>query len=196
MQVSFLCGMKPESLPEYILTVNPENLTRCVDYRDREGCSLFGDASTAAVLSKSIPSRMTFSACHYGSKPSAWGKVMIPRMGHFDQDGNAVQGFAIRKTTECLRDLRREFNVNSNRFKFVGHQANRGMLQTVCERCNIPDDNHWHNVAYFGNQASAGAPAVISQHWEEMVPGTHVAIVLVGAGLTWVRIMLRVREQI
>ncbi len=196
MQVSFLCGMKPESLPEYILTVNPENLTRCVDYRDRKNAPLFGDASTAAVLSKSVSSRMIFSSCHYDSKPSAWEKVMIPRMGHFDQDGNAIQGFAIRKTTECLRDLQSLFNANSNRLKFVGHQANMGMLRTVCERCDIPDYNHWYNVAFFGNQASAGAPSVISQHWEEMVPGIHVAIALVGAGLTWVRMMLRVREQI
>lgn len=195
MQVSFLSSMRPEALPPFVLVINPENLTRCIDYRDRSSAPLFGDGTTAAVLSASVPSRLTFSSCHYESKPTSWEKVTIPRMGHFSQDGHAVQGFAIRKATECVRNLQSIYSVNSNRFKFVGHQANMGMLNTVCERCNIPQFNHWHNVIHFGNTASAGAPGVVSQHWDDLFPGIHIAFALVGAGLTWVQMMLRMEEK-
>jgi len=70
-----------------------------------------------------------------------------------------------------------------------------GMLNTVCERCNIPEYNHWFNVIKFGNTASAGAPGVLSQRWDDLFPGIHVAIALVGAGLTWVQLMMRMEEE-
>lgn len=194
MQVNFLSMMRPEALPPFVLITNPENLTRCLDYRDRRVVPLFGDGTTAAVLSTTVPSRLTFSSCHCESKPSQWEKVGIPRMGFFYQDGNAVQGFAIRKATECVRNLQAIYSVNSNRLKFVGHQANLGMLNTVCERCNIPANDHWYNVVDFGNTASAGAPGVISQRWDDLFPGIHIAIALVGAGLTWVQMMMKMEE--
>ena len=195
IQISFLCRMKPETLPPYILLVNPESLTSCVDYSDRRAAVLFGDGSTAAVVSASVPSRMTFVACHYDTRPSAWDKVTIPRMGYFGQEGNAVQGFAIRKTTECVRVLQSSFSVNSGRFKFVGHQANLGMLTSVCQRCGISESNHLCNVADFGNTGCSGAPAVLSQHWDKFLPGDHIAIAICGAGLSWAHMMLQVEAS-
>ena len=195
MQINFLWMMKPESLPPYILMVNPDNITRCVDYSDRSAAVLWGDGSSATIVSTSVPSRMAFVACNYDSRPSGWDKVVVPRMGYFRQEGNVVQGFAIRKTTECLRTLRSSFSVNSGRLKFVGHQANYGMLRTVCQRCEIDKMNHWYNVVDFGNTGCAGAPAVLSQHWDDLLPGVHVALAMVGSGFTWVHMMLKVETN-
>ena len=58
MQLKFLSDMKPETLPPYILVVNPENLTHTIDYSDRRAAPLFGDGSSAAVVSASVPSKM------------------------------------------------------------------------------------------------------------------------------------------
>ncbi|MBN2686727.1 MAG: ketoacyl-ACP synthase III [Deltaproteobacteria bacterium] len=192
MQITMLSRMKPGELPPYILVVNPESLTHAVNYSDRTAAPLFGDGSCAAVVSLSESSTMAFEACHWESKPTAWNKVRVPRFGHFEQDGNAVQGFAIRKTSDSLRCLRTEFPVNGNNFKFVGHQANLGMLRTVCERCDISEENHWHNVADFGNTGCSSAPIVLSQNWELLRPGVHIAVVVVGSGLTWVHMVLKI----
>jgi 3-oxoacyl-[acyl-carrier-protein] synthase-3 len=195
MQINFLYRTKPDALPPYVLVVNPENLTRSIDYSDRKTAVLFGDGSSAAVVSATVPSLAAFSACSYESKPSSWDKVGITRMGYFQQDGNAVQGFAIRKTTDAIRTLQETHSLNDgSRFIFVGHQANLGMLKTVCERTGIPEQNHWHTVVEFGNTGCSGAPAVVSQQWDELHPGDYVAIVIVGAGFTWVHMMLKVKE--
>jgi 3-oxoacyl-[acyl-carrier-protein] synthase-3 len=196
MQINFVDQMKPETLPPFILLVNPENLTRCIDYSDRNTAVLFGDGSSAAVVSATVPARAAFKACYCDSRPSAWGKVAIPRMGYFRQDGSAVQGFAIRKTTDSIRTLQDTFYTNGHRFIFIGHQANMGMLKTVCERTGIPDNRHWHSVEDFGNTGCSGAPAVLSRHWDDLRPGDHVAISIVGAGLTWVHMMLHVAETV
>jgi len=195
MQIHFLDAMKPEALPPYVLVVNPENMTKSVNYSDRSVAVLFGDGSSAAVVSSTVASPKTFSSSFCQSKPSSWDKVMIPRMGHFQQDGHAVQGFAIRKTTDSLRMLKKQFPGWNEHFKFVGHQANLGMLRTVCERAEIPEENHWHNVEYYGNTGCSGAPSVLSQHWDDLAPGDHVAIALVGSGLTWAHLMLEIKEE-
>jgi len=194
MQLKFLSDMKPETLPPYILVVNPENLTRIVDYADRRSAPLFGDGSSAAVVSASVPSNKVFEECACDSHPLSWDKVYVPRLGHFAQDGRAVQGFAIRKTTEYLKQLQAPANEGSGRFRFVGHQANLGMLKTACERCGLPDESHWHNVIDYGNTGCSSAPCVLSQHWDELRAGDRVALVMVGSGLTWVRALLKILE--
>jgi 3-oxoacyl-[acyl-carrier-protein] synthase-3 len=194
MQIKFLSDMKPETLPPYILVVNPENLTRIVDYSDRRSAPLFGDGSSAAVVSAAVPSNMLFEECVCDSNPLSWNKVYVPRLGHFDQDGRAVQGFAIRKTTEYLKIMQTKLDGDSGRFRFVGHQANLGMLKTVCERCGVSDEEHWNNVVDYGNTGCSSAPAVLSQHWDELRSGDRIALVMVGAGLTWVRAMLKILE--
>jgi 3-oxoacyl-[acyl-carrier-protein] synthase III len=194
MQLTFLNNMKPEALPPYILVVDTESLTRRVDYSDRKAAVLFGDGSTAAVLSTTVPTNKVFSSCDYNSRPSEWARVGINSgTGYFYQDGNVVQGFAIRKTTEAIRTLQEAYAANAKRFIFIGHQANLGMLQTVCERCAIPEDDHWHNVEYLGNTGCSGAPSVLSQHWNDLQPGNQVAFSIVGAGLSWVHMMLQVK---
>ena len=193
-QVYFMSLMQPEALPPFVLLVNPENLTRCVDYTDRKSAVLFGDGSSAAILSATVPSRKSFTSCAYETRPADWDKVRIPRMGYFQQDGSAVQGFAIRKTTDAIRMLQKTYALNGNRFIFIGHQANMGMLQTVCERSQITENNHWHNVEFFGNTGCSGAPAVLSQRWNDLRPGDNVAIAIVGAGLSWVHMVLQIEE--
>jgi 3-oxoacyl-[acyl-carrier-protein] synthase III len=194
MQIHFVNQLKTETLTPFILLVNPENLTRYVDYSDRSSAVLFGDGSSAAVVSATVPSRAVFKACYCDSKPSSHEKVGIPRMGFFRQEGSAVQGFAIRKTTDSIRTLQNAFHVDGNRFIFIGHQANLSMLKTVCERTGIPENRHWSSVADFGNTGCSGAPAVISQHWDDLRSGDDVAVSIVGAGLTWVHMMLQIEE--
>jgi 3-oxoacyl-[acyl-carrier-protein] synthase-3 len=196
MQVDLLRRMAEDRLPPFVLIVQPENVTRVIDYSDRSAAVLFGDGSTAAVLSASVKARAAFVESECGTNPSAFDKVTIRTGGHFQQDGHAVQGFAIRRMTESIRSLISASGYdNGGRFRFIGHQANMGALLTVCERAEIREEEHWYNVDMFGNTGCTGAPAVLSMHWEDLSFGDRVAMCLVGAGLTWVNLMLTVEED-
>jgi 3-oxoacyl-[acyl-carrier-protein] synthase-3 len=125
------------------------------------------------------------------SNPKGYSKVTIPWAGYFFQEGVTVQSFAIKKTVRALRALQQRYGkAGDGRMHFIGHQANLLMLQNVCRSCDIPDDRHLSNVANFGNTGTAGAPAVLSGHWEKFGSGDQVAIVGVGAGLTWASMMI------
>jgi 3-oxoacyl-[acyl-carrier-protein] synthase-3 len=116
--------------------------------------------------------------------------------GHFRQDGHAVQGFAIRSMTDSVRKFMAVHEADGKgRFLFIGHQANLLALRTVCERAAIAEENHWYNVDLLGNTGCAGAPGVLSAHWNDLRNGDRVAVCLVGAGLTTVSLLLEVNDD-
>jgi 3-oxoacyl-[acyl-carrier-protein] synthase-3 len=189
--LNLLSLMDPAKLPRFVLSVVPEALTRAVDYTDRSGAVLWGDGTSAAVLSTRVPGRAEILGNTLESSPAGHAKVTVPRVGYFSQEGRTVQMFAIKKTVRCYQALRDSFAQEGRRLHFVGHQANLGMLQKVCEVCEIPEDRHHFNVSDFGNTAGAGAPSVLSQRWDEWTAADDVAVAGVGAGLTWSSFLVR-----
>jgi 3-oxoacyl-[acyl-carrier-protein] synthase-3 len=156
-----------------------------VDYSDRSAAVLWGDGTTAAVLSTQVPSRVTVTGNTLASSPAGFDKVTIGHHDHFAQEGRTVQMFAIKKTVRVLRALQKKYETPDRAMHFVGHQANFNMLQAVCRQCEIPDERHHHSVVNFGNTGAAGAPGVVSMRWDEWKDGDDIAVVGVGSGLTW-----------
>jgi 3-oxoacyl-[acyl-carrier-protein] synthase III len=187
-QIHFLSAMRPETLPEYILILNVENNTRTVDYNDRRTAVLWGDCTSAAIVSPRSHGRASIVASTLQSDPSGWKHVVIPAAGHFQQDGQAVQSFAIRKTISTFSELASVAPPESHP-SFVGHQANLTVLESVCRRAGIPPERHFFNVDRFGNCGAAGAPSVLSQNWDQLKDG-YVSLVVVGSGLTWGGVLL------
>lgn len=195
-QLFFLEGMRPERLPDYILVVNPENSTRVVDYNDRSSCVLWGDGTSAAIVSPRIPGPWRITQTLLRGDPSGADKVVVPRVGHFIQQGAAVQTFAIKRASEiflALRDL--WVNAQPGRspdgLTFIGHQANLRMLENVQRRCEVPAQKHLYNVDVRGNCGASGAPTVMSENWDDADKlGDAVAMAVVGSGLTWAGALL------
>lgn len=184
-QLHFLNGMKPEALPDYVLVLNCETFTRAINYNDRRQAVLFGDAASAAIVSARVPAPAVITETSFSSDPGGQHQIVIPMGGHFAQEGHAVQVFAIKTTTEILRNLQSTLPKGEARPKiFIGHQANLRMLESVCKRTDTALEDHYSNVARFGNCGAAGAPSVLSQNWDELQHSViHMAVV--GSGLAW-----------
>lgn len=185
LQLHFLNTMRPEALPEFILLVNPENTTRTVDYTDRGTAVLWGDGTAAAVVSTKLPAPLQVTSSTYATDPTGWNKVTIPRGGHFQQEGRAVQTFAIKKMVETVNALRQHAATSAEQLFFIGHQANLRMLQCVSHKIGIRAERHLYNVNRYGNCGAAGAPSVLSEYWDCLTPGDTVALAVVGSGLAW-----------
>jgi len=195
VQLHHLRGMRPEALPDYSLVVNIENNTRTVDYNDRRTAVLWGDGSAAAVVSATVPAPVRVTHSMVQSDPAGWKKVVIPAGGHFSQEGSAVQGFAIRKSVATLAALTPHLRHDPALVHFIGHQANLLMLNAVVERAGLDPARHLKNVDEFGNCGAAGAPAVLSQHWDTLPSRCEIALVVVGSGLTWGGLVIEVGRQ-
>jgi 3-oxoacyl-[acyl-carrier-protein] synthase-3 len=180
----FLAQMGP-TLPDYVLCVCVENNTRVIDYRDRSSCVLWGDGSAAAVVSTRHPGRARLLRSTFGGSPEGAMDVIVPRIGHFAQQGSKVHKFAVKRMAALLGDFQAQLGPEAARLVYVGHQANLTMLQSVAKRCEVAPDRHWFNIDRFGNQGAAGAPAVLSQRWDDIARGERVATIVVGSGLSW-----------
>jgi 3-oxoacyl-[acyl-carrier-protein] synthase-3 len=183
--IHFLSCMQPQSLPEYILLVIPESSTKSIDYSDRSTAVLWGDGAVAVVVSLSQVSNIRIDATEFDSDPSGWNKVMFPRLQAFHQEGRAVQNFAIRQMSKSYQKVAEQFQGNPEQHYFIAHQANLTMLSSVCSRCEIPLTQHKYNIHQFGNTGAAGAPSVLSQSLDQFKAGDQIAMVVVGAGLSW-----------
>lgn len=181
----FLDNMKEERLPKNVLIVQPETYTTSINYNDRSAAVLFGDGASAAVISTDGRGRAKIIKTTFGSNPADCDKVQVPYCGHFIQDGKAVQRFAIKQTRDTFEELVASKGVNRDKIYFISHQANLSMLQSVCKRIGINEDRHYYNVDAYGNCGSAGGPSVLSQNWQSFQPGDELAMVVIGAGLSW-----------
>jgi 3-oxoacyl-[acyl-carrier-protein] synthase-3 len=184
-QIHFLNQMRPEALPDFVLAVSSEAFTHTIDYNDRRQAVLFGDGASAAIVSSRVPAPSVITDTSFGSDPAGQQYVTIPTGGHFAQEGHAVQTFAIKTTTDVVRNLQANVPESEGRRKvFIGHQANLRMLENVCKRTGIALEDHYSNVNYFGNAGAAGAPTVLSQNWDEL-RNTVILLAVVGSGLAW-----------
>ncbi|MEZ4219232.1 MAG: 3-oxoacyl-[acyl-carrier-protein] synthase III C-terminal domain-containing protein [Myxococcota bacterium] len=190
-QLYVLSLMRDDALPPFVLVCAPEALSRTVDYRDRSAAVLWGDAAAAAVVSLREPGRARILGNRLRSSPEGAPFVVVPRLGHFAQEGRKVQMFAIRKTCDVFEELRAEFEDADRALHFVGHQANLRMLENVCRRCEVADDRHHFNVDWYGNTGAASAATVVSMRWEKWTERDDVGVVGVGSGLTWSGYLLR-----
>jgi 3-oxoacyl-[acyl-carrier-protein] synthase-3 len=198
---SFIAGiymlsmMDPTKLPPIVLLVTAEPMTGTVDYSDRSSAVLWGDGALAGVLSTKETGRASLVGQTLTSNPAGREKIVIPRLGHFRQEGRTVQSFAIRKTSNRYLSMRESFRQDDRAFHFVGHQANLRMLESVCRRCEIPNDLHHSNCEFFGNTGGASSGGVISQNWDKWTPRDDISVVGVGSGLTWGSYLMRFNED-
>lgn len=185
VHMHWLNQMRPEALPDYILLVLPENMTRSINFKDRNAAVLWGDGAAALVVSTKIPARVSMTHSFIQSNPSNWSKVIVPAGGHFSQQGSAVQRFAIKTMHASIDILREEAGLDPSQHYFIGHQANLLALQSTCAAAHIAEGKHLYNVDQFGNTGASGAAIVLSQHWNRFQAGDNLIMVVVGAGLTW-----------
>lgn len=184
-QMHMANSMADTGAADYILLIQVENWTKSIDYSDRRTCVLIGDAVTATIVSKKHPAPLQITETYIESDPLNWQKVKTPALGHFVQDGPAVQKFAIKKTIATFNVLQQRTEVDLTKHYFISHQANLTMLKSVCSKLGILDHKHLYNVDKYGNCAAAGAPSVLSQNWQKYQAGDQITVVVVGAGLTW-----------
>jgi 3-oxoacyl-[acyl-carrier-protein] synthase-3 len=194
VQLWMLAQMREDALPDYVLVTGCDSLTTTVDYNDRASAVLWGDGGAAAIVSTRHASSARVLGNTVESSPAGYDKVLIPRVGHFSQEGRTVQMFGIKRMTRCVRALRDQFEDRSRVFHFVGHQANLRMLESVRDKCDIAPENHHTNAEWFGNTGAASAASVLSQNWDKWSPRDDIAVAGVGSGLTWASYLLRFEE--
>ncbi|MDC0358353.1 ketoacyl-ACP synthase III [Oligoflexia bacterium] len=185
LHLNFIDNFKDEALPDYVLCLSTAALSQHVNFSDRSDAAIWGDGAAAWIVSTRHKGKLKLIDSLYTTDPLRCDAVVIDTYGHFHQDGRAVRDFSVRQTVRLIRKIEQEHDIDWNRDIFIGHQANKTMLEQITNNRKIPPTNHWHNVTEIGNQAGAGCPATLAMNWDKVVSGQKIVIAVVGAGLSW-----------
>lgn len=190
------------------LLIGAETLTRFVDYQDRQVSILFGDAAGAILLEaeegqgdvlatilKADPGFSDLISIPGGAAARPPSPYTLTQREHFlHMDGRQVFKLAVQSMEQVARDTLERVGWSIEDLDHVVlHQANRRILNAVCERLGIPDSKRPTNLSRVGNTGAASIPLLLDecQRAARFRPGDRILAVAFGAGLTWAGAALR-----
>ncbi|MDK2855879.1 MAG: 3-oxoacyl-[acyl-carrier-protein] synthase [Bacillota bacterium] len=180
---------------QHALVIGSETFSRLVNWSDRQTAILFGDGAGAVVLS-AVPSSRDDWYCHLGADGSGKDLLFAPRGSYLQMKGREVFKFGVRVVTEELERLAAQSGLRLEEIDlFVLHQANQRIIEAVAQRLNLPPERLFSNIAHYGNTSAASIPIALAEAAQKglLSPGSRVALVGFGAGLTWATCLLTYR---
>ena len=195
-------GVIGTGIADTVLLIGVEQLSRIVDYTDRDTCVLFGDGAGAAVLRPCAPGEGILSVSIHSD--GALGDLLevpaggaarpashqsVDERGHYiKMRGREVFKVAVRGMEESLRRALDLAGLTPSDLDLViPHQANRRIIEAARERLGVAEDKVVLNINRFGNTSSASIPISLDEAVRagRLRPGAHVGFVAFGGGATW-----------
>lgn len=183
-----------------VLLVAADTFSTIVDPTDRRTAFLFGDGAGAVVLRAGGARTAQAPSVHdivLGSDGGQEDLIITPGGGSrepgsderwFTMQGQAVYRQAVDRMTRSTREIldRTGWAVDEVD-RFVGHQANRRILDAVAHRLGVPADRVVANLDRVGNTAAASIPVALSDAHDRGIlrPGDKVVLTAFGGGATW-----------
>lgn len=182
-----------------VLLVGAEALTRVVDPTDRTVRVLFGDGAGAVVLGAAEDGSLgPFDLGSDGRDPSIlWREATGTRLPSAPDDGQ--RQFLTMRGREVYRNAVQRMAASSRAVLdaagldlddvdlFIGHQANRRILDAVVDRLGVLPERCHVTVDRHANTSAASIPLALADARDagRLRAGDHVLLTAFGAGLTW-----------
>jgi 3-oxoacyl-[acyl-carrier-protein] synthase-3 len=185
-----------------VLVVGAELISRWLDFEDRTTCVLFGDAAAAVVL-EATDQPCGVRGFVLGSDGSGVHDLIVPgggtaipptpesladKQNHIKMNGREVFKFATRTMGKAIRDALEQAGATLEDIDlFIPHQANARIIEYAAQELGLPPEKVMLNVDRYGNTSAASVPLALCEALEagRCGPGSTLALVAFGAGLTW-----------
>jgi 3-oxoacyl-[acyl-carrier-protein] synthase III len=188
---------------QHVAVIGSEAMSSAVDYTERTGAVLFGDAAGCAILAADQDPSRGMLYQELGADGGDWNAIYIPRapqdippedrdhparLGCIRIRGQQVYRFAVSKTCELIqRALERTGLAPSDLGQVICHQSNLRILEAVRTRMELDPERFYVNIERFGNTGAGSLPLCLDALWRagRLPPGKPILMVAVGGGLTW-----------
>lgn len=197
---------------KYALVIGSEKMSEIVNWKDRSVCVLFGDGAGAVVL-KAVDNNMEddtgVSAGHErgiidsniyndgtGASVLTGGRRFSDSCStdiFIHMDGQEVFKFAVKSVPTAIETLLHNNNMDVNDVdKFILHQANVRIIESVAKRLKADKDKFPVNLNEYGNTSSASIPILLDElnRNGSLKQGEKLVLAGFGAGLSWGSILL------
>lgn len=197
---------------KYALVIGSEKMSEIVNWKDRSVCVLFGDGAGAVVL-KAVDNNTEddtgVSVGHErgiidsniyndgtGASVLTGGRRFSDTCGtdvFIHMDGQEVFKFAVKSVPTAIETLLHNNNMDVNDVdKFILHQANVRIIESVAKRLKADKDKFPVNLNEYGNTSSASIPILLDElnRNGSLKQGEKLVLAGFGAGLSWGSILL------
>ena len=176
-----------------ILVIGTENLTRWVDWTDRNMAVLLGDGAGAVVLEYDATGTdlLSFSL---GADGTAADLLTCEHGGYFQMDGREVFRRAVRVVVQSAEQAMADADVKADQINLVvPHQANIRIIQAATQRLGIEMERAVVVLDRYGNTSSSSIPLAMVDAIESgrVHTGDYALITGFGAGMTWASAVVR-----
>jgi 3-oxoacyl-[acyl-carrier-protein] synthase III len=193
---------------ETILVIGGEQLSRIVNWKDRNTCVLFGDGAGATILKKATKGRGILSAYMRSDgtladllhRPKGGGcnpltnEILAEGSHLLTMAGREVFKNAVRSMADAADRALDGAKLSATDIDvLIPHQANIRIIEATAKHANIPMEKVFVNVDRFGNTSAASIPIALSEAQEQglVKEGSTVMFVAFGAGFTWGSMVVR-----
>jgi 3-oxoacyl-[acyl-carrier-protein] synthase-3 len=177
----------------------------------RDVTVLFGDGAGAVVVGRATDDEHVVLSTHIHADgeeaeilwteypasarhPRISAEAMAERKHYPSMNGKKVFKHAVTRMPQAMME-----GMVANGLKLtdidmvIPHQANLRINQMVAKMIGLPDDKMHNNIQKYGNTTAASIPICMHEAIElgKIKPGSMVALVAFGAGLTWGSVFLR-----
>lgn len=185
-----------------VLVISSENLSKIMDFKDRNTCVLFGDGAGAVVVSQveadkgilSMDIGADGSGAKFLNQPA--GGSLIPsseesvknKLHFIKMEGNSVFKFAIKAMTKSSKKVMEDINFTIKDIDYlIPHQANMRIIEGACKRLEIDKDKVCINLDKYGNMSAASIPVALDEAVRsgKIKKNDNIILVGFGGGLTW-----------
>lgn len=185
-----------------VIVVAANILSRRINPEERASAVLFADAAGAVVLSPDGRPASGLLGTNLQADGSAYDLIWIPAGGSATpfvpgmdakaalmtmRDGRAVYEKAVRMMEETGRHALEAAGLPTTAVtRFIPHQANTRIFDTVADHLKIPRDRTERSVVDYGNSSAATIPLTLSLAREagRIAEGDVALMTAAGAGMT------------
>ena len=193
---------------KYALVIGSEKMSEIVNWKDRSVCVLFGDGADPFVRVSLTDSREDVTGQERGIIDSniyndGTGASVLTGGRRFSDsrstdifihmDGQEVFKFAVKSVPTAIETLLHNNNMDINDVdKFILHQANVRIIESVAKRLKADKDKFPVNLNEYGNTSSASIPILLDElnRNGSLKQGEKLILAGFGAGLSWGSILL------
>lgn len=195
-----------------VLVIGGENLSKIIDWKDRNTCVLFGDGAGACVLERCDEGygilsfelgsdgegREVLIQPGGGSKTPASQRSVEDNLHTLKMDGREVFKFAVRTMERTSKIVIERANLQVKDIDLlIPHQANIRIIDAARKKLDLPMDRIYVNLDRYGNMSSASIPVALDEAMRDkkIKKGDNILLVGFGAGLTWGSLILKWNKE-
>jgi len=186
-----------------ILIIGAENLTRLLNYKDRDTCILFGDGAGAFILTQASPTAENYLMTAHAHAEGQHAELLWTKGGgtrypisqqvldegsqYMIMRGKEIFKNATRTMAQACNEALQAVNKKAEELDWiVPHQANLRITEAVANQFDFPMSKIVSTVYETGNTSAASIPIAFDMAYRDgrIKRGQLILLTAFGAGLT------------